>query len=464
MARITGTRFWEIWVPRTIGVLALALGLLLAAMIWYIHESVERASDVLVRGQASELLTATHRTLAQIGRRPQPHDFDDLLAQSRNQGLRYVALLGPDGLPEVEAGQPAGPVNRDLLVGTEPMVPQPIGDRLRMHNMPPPPPHGRPEGGPDGPPPPYGRPDGPPPPPPGAHGAAGEYAPDGRPPPFDPHRPPPGPHGPPPIVIEFEPLKAIAVRTLARRTLWGGMVAVPLFIFGGIFLAYVVRQRERLSQRIEHGRRLSVLGEMSAVIAHEIRNPLASLKGHAQLLTESLGTDPRQAKAELVVSEAVRIQNLVSDLLDFSRTGALDPQPVDPVAILRGAVEEVDPSRIVQRTDGAPRSWRLDAPHMKQALTNILRNAVQATADGTAVLATIFSADRSLIFEVRDHGPGIPNGEEEKIFEPFHTRKTRGTGLGLALVRRIVAQHGGTVVAQNAPEGGAVFRVSIPRS
>ena len=65
--------------------------------------------------------------------------------------------------------------------------------------------------------------------------------------------------------------------------------------------------------------------------------------------------------------------------------------------------------------------------------------------------------------EIRDHGPGLPTGEEERIFEPFHTRKVRGTGLGLALVRRIVTQHGGTIVARNAPEGGAVFRIALPR-
>jgi two-component system sensor histidine kinase HydH len=271
------------------------------------------------------------------------------------------------------------------------------------------------------------------------------------------------PFHPPPIVVEFAPLSAIAARALARRTLWGGMVAVPLFIAGGLALAYTVRQRERLTQRIEHGRRLAALGEMSAVIAHEIRNPLASLKGHAQLLSESLTGDTRQSKADRVVGEAVRIENLVSDLLEFSRTGTLDLREADPIAVLHTAVDDIDRARVIERSAGAPRRWRLDAASMKQVLANILRNALQASPDDSPVEAAVYATGPSLVFEIRDHGTGIPAGEEEKIFEPFHTHKTRGTGLGLALVRRIVAQHGGQVVAHNAPGGGAVFRVSIPR-
>ena len=444
MAHVTGTRFWDIWIPRLIGALAVGLGVLLAAMIWFIHDAVEHASDVLVRGQAIELLNDTHHTLRRIARRPEPHDFDDLLANAHAQGLRYVALLGPDGRPEVEAGTPAGPIDRGQLVRQEPMDPQPIGTRFRMHNIPPH--HG---------PPPHGETDRPPPP--------GEDGPDAAP--FDPRRPPPpGPHGPPPLVIEFEPVQALAVRTLARRAVWGGVVTVPLFIISGVSLAYLIRQRERLTRRVEHGRRLAALGEMSAVIAHEIRNPLASLKGHAQLLAESLSSGAAQTKAERVVGEAVRIQNLVSDLLDFSGTGNLDLQPTDPAAVLHGAAQDVDTARIVERTDGAPGSWVLDAARMRQALSNVLRNAVQATPDGSPVEAAILCANGCLTFEVRDHGPGIPLGEEEKIFEPFHTRKARGTGLGLALVRRIVEQHGGSVIALNAPQGGALFRIALPRS
>ena len=198
------------------------------------------------------------------------------------------------------------------------------------------------------------------------------------------------------------------------------------------------------------------------MIAHEIRNPLTSLKGHAQLLAESLGGDTLQAKAQRVVNEAVRLQHLVSDLLDFARTGLVDRRPVDPAAVLRESIAEVAPHRIVAHVQDAPPVWSLDASRVQQALTNLLRNAVQASPDEGTVDASVSASDGCLTLEVRDCGPGIPPGEEEKIFEPFYTGRARGTGLGLALVQRIVAQHGGVIVAHTAAQGGAVFRISIP--
>src|SRR5262249_42203616 len=111
----------------------------------------------------------------------------------------------------------------------------------------------------------------------------------------------------------------------------------------------------------------------------------------------------------------------------------------------------------------APSTWRLDGPRLQQALTNILANAVQISPDGGLVRAAVFTERDRLIFEVRDSGPGIPPGEEERIFEPFYTRRARGTGLGLSLARPIVTQHHGTITAENAPGGGAVFRISLEK-
>jgi len=89
---------------------------------------------------------------------------------------------------------------------------------------------------------------------------------------------------------------------------------------------------------------------------------------------------------------------------------------------------------------------------------------VQASPDGAAVEAKVFTERDRLVFEVRDHGPGITPGDEQEIFEPFHTRKLRGTGLGLPIARRVLAQQGGSIVAANAADGGAVFRIVITRT
>ena len=221
---------------------------------------------------------------------------------------------------------------------------------------------------------------------------------------------------------------------------------------------------EAIRQRLEEQRRLALLGEMSAVLAHEIRNPLASLKGHAQLLAERMsdGT-PEKRKADRVVDEAKRLEVLTNDLLDFARSGPLDLRRVDPAAVLRAAAAELPQGSIVVDTSRAPESWLLDERRFGYAvLANILRNAVQASPPNRPAQASVSVENGSLVYLVHDHGEGLPAGDEERIFDPFFTTRTTGTGLGLALARRIVELHGGRISAANAATGGAIFRVELP--
>lgn len=229
------------------------------------------------------------------------------------------------------------------------------------------------------------------------------------------------------------------------------------------------RARERAQRRLAQQERLSSLGEMSAVLAHEIRNPLASLKGHAQLLAEKTGDDhPEARKVRRIVDEAARLEKLTTDLLSFVRSGTLERAPTDPLALVDEVREELGDERI--RVDGrdAPRSWSLDAARLHQVLSNLLRNALQASPEDGRVEVTV-SGGRSakgseLRIAVRDHGPGLPAGREQEIFEPFVTHRTRGTGLGLAVARRIVELHGGTLAGRNHPGGGAAFEIRIPKA
>jgi two-component system, NtrC family, sensor histidine kinase HydH len=197
---------------------------------------------------------------------------------------------------------------------------------------------------------------------------------------------------------------------------------------------------------------------MSAVLAHEIRNPLASLKGNAQLLAAMLpsGEKPR-AKAERVVEEAVRLEQLTNDLLKFVRTGAIERTEVDAGALLREAAASIPGEVIV---DAPAIRWSLDAGRMREVVVNLITNAVEA---GPPVRASVRATASTLIIEVADRGPGIAEEDRARIFEPFFTNKTQGTGLGLAVARRVVELHGGTIVALPDPAGGALFRVEIPR-
>jgi len=445
------SRWWGGWLAPAFVTVAVLASVLLAAMLFFVHRAIGDASLVLARGEGAQFAEAVHEALRTGPRPPQAATLESVLARKQAQGLRYVALLRPDGgAVEVQAGEPAEPLTPAVLASLRSMEPTRVGGWMRISTGPP-----------AGPPPERwgAAPGHPPPAPPGHGGPDDAHWSDGRPP------PPPRRDGPPPrLVLEFEPVAARQLLVLARRTLVAGVVAVPAFALCAALLGYLVRQRGRLLQRLEHERRLAALGEMSAVLAHEIRNPLASLKGHAQLLARSLeGDEARVAKAELVVREAVRLQDLATDLLDFAGAGTVERVECDPAALLRESADAVDAARVELDLASAPATWPLDPGRVRQALVNVLRNAVQASPPERAVEAAVRAEGERLVFEVRDHGPGIARGDEERIFEPFHTRKVRGTGLGLAITRRIVEQQSGHIVAANAPDGGAVFRISIAR-
>ena len=212
--------------------------------------------------------------------------------------------------------------------------------------------------------------------------------------------------------------------------------------------------------------RLASLGQLSAVLAHEIRNPLASLKGNAQLLAQLLpaGDKPR-AKADRVVDEAIRLEDLTNDLLAFARTGELHRREVDPAALLRevasAAAPEGGPAPAIELDTGAaPRTWSLDPERMRQVLGNLCDNAVKA---GAPVRASVsLDGGGRLRFQVRDAGAGIAPDDLPHIFEPFFTKRIQGTGLGLAVAKRVVELHQGAITAANAPGGGAIFQVTLP--
>ncbi|HSL83349.1 MAG TPA: ATP-binding protein, partial [Thermoanaerobaculia bacterium] len=222
-------------------------------------------------------------------------------------------------------------------------------------------------------------------------------------------------------------------------------------------------REERLKAAVERDRRLAALGEMAAVLAHEIRNPLASMKGHAQLLAERLATgSAERGKADRVVDEARRLEELTSDLLSFVRSKQVERSEVSPAEVLAAAARDVDGTRLRLEVEHAPPTWSLDPHLMQQALANLLRNALQASEEGDPAGARIRQEDGHLVVRVWDRGQGVPEGDRERIFEPFYTTRTRGTGLGLAVARRIVTLHGGRIEVDGRAGGGAVFRVAIP--
>src|SRR5262249_29398581 len=134
----------------------------------------------------------------------------------------------------------------------------------------------------------------------------------------------------------------------------------------------------------------------------------------------------------------------------------------EPAAVLRSAVRELPSDRVDIETATAPATWRFDAARMQQALANLVRNALEASPDGERVSATAEADGKALVSRIRDRGAELPQGRPAPLYEPVHTTRVHGTGLGLAVARRIAELHGGRVTARTHPGGGAEFCIVIP--
>lgn len=265
------------------------------------------------------------------------------------------------------------------------------------------------------------------------------------------------------IVIEYEPVVATQIVSRALAMLLVSVIAASVLLIAAIVFWRISRKAEAMSDQLARDRQLKMLGEMSAVLGHELRNPLASLKGHAQLLSERIPEEhPSRRGVDRVVREAIRMERLTEQILDFARTGTVDPTTEDPAEVARSAVDESGQSGVdLFIKDGLP-PWPMDRLRIERVLINLVKNGVQASPPEAVVDLTVKTDEDGLVFEVRDRGTGLPPGEEAWIFEPFHTKRVRGTGLGLAVSKQIIEAHKGRISAQNHPEGGAVFKIWLP--
>jgi len=453
-------------------IVSLSLGLLLIGATGSSWLAARQLTDTVAKGQGegfvSELVDILREAHSAAAGPPGAEELEAALEERAAQGLRYICIKTPSGEVVMAVGTSDDSAATDAPANIERKsnTLTRSGEIYRLTSTLPAPEGGGPrgkggksgkagKGGKGG----KGGKSGEPPPPDGS-------PPDGSPPDGSPPdgSPPDGPmESGPVLILEFEPLLSQAMEFRAARNFAIGLAgALVLSLAAGVFWRMSMKA-EADAARMERQRTLATLGEMSAVLAHELRNPLASLKGHAQLLVERLpegGKDRK--KAQRVVDETVRIEVLTNDLLTFVRSGRVELRAVDPAELLWSSADAVDPERIDMDLDDAPESWRMDPPRMQQVLINLLQNALQVSPEGARVEARVAARGGRLEWTVRDRGPGIPEDALARIFEPFFTTKTKGTGLGLAVSRQIVEAHGGRIEASNHPEGGAEFRVCIP--
>jgi len=228
-----------------------------------------------------------------------------------------------------------------------------------------------------------------------------------------------------------------------------------------------ITQRKRAEEQLREQASLARVGQMAAVVAHEVKNPLAGIKGAMQvLLTRRAADDPEAPVMRDIISRVDALNDLISDLLLFARPRPPQMGPLSMAAVLREATELMrrDPvgAPIEVISDGADVDLIGDGQLMKALFLNLMLNAAQAMNGHGRIELTLSRDAGSCRVDVRDTGPGIPEGIRADVFEPFFTTKARGGGLGLPIARRTAELHGGSLTFSCPPSGGTVMTVQLP--
>jgi two-component system, NtrC family, sensor histidine kinase HydH len=224
---------------------------------------------------------------------------------------------------------------------------------------------------------------------------------------------------------------------------------------------------------LRRSERLAALGQLTAGLAHELRNPLGTIKASAEMLTKNLTKGRPEVLAEMtgyIGAEVNRMNGLITSFLDFARPLQIHPAAADLEAVVDDAIRqqsELAKSRniaVAKRMEGGPLEGAFDSELLKIALSNLVQNAIQASASGQEVELRALARDQNLMILVSDHGEGIQPQHLESIFNPFFTTKTQGVGLGLPIVSKIVDEHQGRLQVFSEPGKGTTFEITLPRA
>ncbi len=249
------------------------------------------------------------------------------------------------------------------------------------------------------------------------------------------------------------------------------IVIVILWITGYFFVS-AVRQAEALSESMEEKSRLTMLGEMSSVLAHEIRNPLGSIKGFAQFILEQEKADKKsnintEEYLNIIISESKRLEALTDELLLYAKISEYKPEQFKLPPLVSESLTtiqaNIDSRHIDFRID-IPEDFniRTDYNKLKQILINIIQNSVESISDKGLIEITAKLRHNNAEISVQDNGSGMVKETRADAFKPFFTTKTSGTGLGLAIVERLTKSIGGKIELHSEPLKGTKFKIIIP--
>lgn len=236
---------------------------------------------------------------------------------------------------------------------------------------------------------------------------------------------------------------------------------------GSLWILRDVTEIVSIRRELDHSERLSALGKLAAGLAHEIRNPLGAIRGAAELLRSPSDAAEAARLATVLVREVDRVSDLVGQLLTLVKPQTADRRPVSLTTLVDEVVTLArrDPrSELAQIKVSIAQEPALeaDAAQIRQALWNLVRNAVQAVAEGGTVRIAATPVDGGVELSVDDSGPGVPEGDRDRVFDLFYTDKPFGIGVGLAVCRQVVTAHGGRISVAASDLGGASFRMFLP--
>jgi PAS domain S-box-containing protein len=257
--------------------------------------------------------------------------------------------------------------------------------------------------------------------------------------------------------------------TKSGKRIWLGLSMSPLRdgadnIIGQILVFTDLTELKAFQSQMELRERLSTLGEMSAGIAHELRNPMAVISGYTKILMKKTDEASKPA-VEAIAKEVMVMDRIITDFLSFAKPTEPVFSEVDLNELLDGCLAGLAEGReglTVTRSTAALQKVRGDEVLLRQSFTNLIQNAIEAMPDGGELRISGSGGD-PLSITISDTGHGIPESIRDKIYLPFFTTKERGTGLGLSIVHKIVVSHGGSLLVESG-EQGTTFTIKLPNT
>jgi PAS domain S-box-containing protein len=236
-----------------------------------------------------------------------------------------------------------------------------------------------------------------------------------------------------------------------------------------LFMRKNITEMIQMEQKLQQSQKMAAIGELSTYIAHEIRNPLFAIGGFANSLLRTPNLDEAaREKAKVILEESRRLDNILKSIINFAKPGDQEnTEEINVAAVLSEAAALMrtepggDKYACTENLNPALPRARGNKDHLKQVVINIIKNAQEAMPEGGKIEISAGTRGHMLEVIIRDNGPGIPLGEQDKIFSPFYSTKGKGAGLGLAMSRKFVEDMGGQLLLESEPGKGATLRILL---